>query len=49
MMEDYYRDEFIANQAIKMILNGLLPFIPCDLTTHRIFEAVLIKFRTNPD
>jgi hypothetical protein len=46
--EDYF-EEFTANQAIKFIFNGLLPFIPCDEASHRIFEAVLIKFRKKHD
>jgi hypothetical protein len=47
-VEDYF-EEFAANQTIKFIFNGLLPFIPCDEESHRIFEAVLIKFRNKHD
>jgi hypothetical protein len=47
-MEEYYIKEFTTNQTVKMIFKGLLPFIPCDATSHHIFAAVLIKFRKNP-
>jgi hypothetical protein len=48
-IEEYYISEFIANQAAKIILNGLLPFISCDLVSHRIFKEVLIKFKKDPN
>jgi hypothetical protein len=48
-MEDFYKEEFTANQTVKMIFNDLLPFIPCDQTSHRIFAAVLVKFKKDPN
>jgi AcrR family transcriptional regulator len=48
IMEEYYTEEFTVNQTVKMIFNGLLPLIPLDATSHRIFEYVLIKFKKDP-
>lgn len=49
MMEEYFSEDFTRNQTIKTVFNGLLSFIPCDHESYNLFEAVLIKFRKDPN